>query len=179
MAGPSTSSPPLGTPVCAAGAAGFATDITGKPGGSGFGNVVRADHGRSSTIYAHLAGVAIDHAGEWVDETTVLGMVGSTGLSSTPHVHYERVALPNGATSVGQEESVDPGPLFACRAGFLVAFPEVAGLDSWKGLAWGSLTVANDGPDCLGPAEAAPAAPVPAARPWSSVIAPRCGSSAT
>ncbi|HRW38727.1 MAG: M23 family metallopeptidase [Acidimicrobiales bacterium] len=163
---------PTGTPVYAADA-GFATDITGKPGGSGFGNVVRVDHGfGSSTLYAHLAGVAIDPAGEWVDETTVLGMVGSTGSSSTPHLHYERVALPNGATSVGQEESVDPGPLFACRAGFLVAFPEVAGLDSWKGLAWGSLTVANDGPDCLGPAEAAPAAPVPAARPWSSVIAP-------
>lgn len=153
-----------GTPVHAAGA-GFATNITGKPGGSGFGNVVRVDHGFGvSTVYAHLAGVAIGPEGEWVDETTVLGMVGSTGSSSAPHLHYERFALPSGATSVGQEASVDPGPLFACRAGFLVAFPNVAGYESWQGLPWGSFTVASDGPGCVeeaggsGPTAGAPPA---------------------
>ncbi len=178
-----------GTPVYAAGA-GFATNITGQPGGSGFGNVVRVDHGFGiSTVYAHLAGVAVDPAGEWVDETTVLGMVGSTGSSSTPHLHYERFALPSGATSVGQEASVDPGPLFACRAGFLVSFPQVAGFDSWQGLAWGSLTVASDGPACAEPTpEPAPAPDASASSsedapagadaddeapgPWATLIAP-------
>ena len=87
----------------------------------------------------------------------------ATGSSSTPHLHYERVALPNGATSVGQEESVDPGPLFACRAGFLVSFPQVAGHDSWQGLAWGEITAASEGSGCVDEPEAGA---------WSSVIAP-------
>lgn len=146
-----------GTPVYAAGA-GFATDITGQPGGSGFGNAVRVDHGFGiSTIYGHLAGVAVPPEGEWVDETTPLGMVGSTGSSSTPHLHFEKVALPDGATRVGQEQSVDPGPLFACRAGFLVSYPQVAGRDTWKGVPWGAFTVASDGSGCRrAPASKAP-----------------------
>jgi hypothetical protein len=161
-----------GTPVHAAGA-GFATDITGKPGGSGFGTVVRVDHGYGiSTVYAHLDASRIPAEGVWVDETTQLGTVGSTGSSSTPHLHYERFALPPGATSVGQEESVDPGPLFACRAGFLVAYPEVAGFDSWQGLPWGSFTVANDGPDCLDDPATAEDAATGEPGPWSSIIAP-------
>lgn len=145
-----------GTPVYSAGA-GFATNITAKPGGSGFGNVVRVDHGYGiSTVYAHLARTLVASEGEWVDEKTQIGTVGSTGSSSTPHLHFERFALPNAEAGIGGAESVDPGPLYACRGDFLVSFPEAGGFDSWKGLPWGSLTVASDGPACL---DAVPTAP--------------------
>ena len=50
---------------------------------------------------------------------------------------------------LGNQESIDPGPLFACRGDLLVSFPQVAGINSWKNLPWGSLTVASDGHDCV------------------------------
>ena len=96
--------------------------------------------------------------------TVCMGMAASMGsLLLRAGEPGQRVALPNGATSVGQEESVDPGPLFACRAGFLVSFPQVAGHDSWQGLAWGEITAASEGSGCVDEPEAGA---------WSSVIAP-------
>ena len=137
-----------GTSVYAAGA-GFATNLTGKPGGSGFGNVVKVDHGFGiTTLYAHLASVAIPAEGAWVDETTLLGTVGSTGSSSTPHLHFERRALPYGVTDPFGDVAADPGPLYACRMGMLVTYPQVAGHDTWEGTAWGAFSVASQGPDC-------------------------------
>ena len=134
--------------------AGFATDLTGQPGGSGFGNVVAIDHGLgATTIYAHLSEVAIPPEGAWVDETTVLGAVGSTGSSSTPHLHFERLQG-EFASEVYDRASVDPGPLLACRGELLVSFPEVAGRTTWEGLPWGAMTVASDGQDCAGSASA-------------------------
>jgi hypothetical protein len=136
-----------GTPVHAAGA-GFATDLTGKPGGSGFGKVVSIDHGFGiTTVYAHLDSVAIGPEGAWVDQTTLLGTVGQTGSASAPHLHYEVFSNPGGSNS-NDPVAIDPGPLAACRGDLLVTFPQVAGIDSWAGLPWGSLTVASDGSDC-------------------------------
>jgi hypothetical protein len=177
-----------GTPVYAAGA-GFATNLTGKSGGSGFGNVISIDHGFGiTTLYGHLSEASIPPEGKWVDETTLLGKVGQTGSASAPHLHFEEFAGPGGSNSTNPV-SIDPGPLFACRGDLLVAFPQVAGFDSWAGLAWGSLTVASDGHDCAArastDASAAPtdertgsdtAAAVDAdASPWSDVIAPVLG----
>ncbi|WP_421118412.1 M23 family metallopeptidase [Aquihabitans daechungensis] len=177
-----------GTPVFAAGA-GFATDISGKPGGSGFGNVVSIDHGFGvTTLYAHLSEAFIPPEGRWVDETTLLGKVGQTGSASAPHLHFEEFGNPGGNNS-NNPMSIDPGPLYACRGDLLVAFPQVAGFDSWAGLSWGSFTVASDGHDCAtdaaaaktdatagaDPAEAGPvdtAADPDADQPWSDVIAP-------
>jgi len=137
-----------GTPVYAAGA-GFATDLTGKPGGSGFGNVISIDHGFGiTTLYAHLSEAFVPPEGRWVDETTLLGKVGQTGSASTPHLHFEEFDNPGGSNS-RTRSSIDPGPLFACRGDLLVSFPEVAGFDSWAGLPWGSLTVASDGDACV------------------------------
>ncbi|MFN8017124.1 MAG: M23 family metallopeptidase [Acidimicrobiales bacterium] len=175
-----------GTPVYAAGA-GFATNLTGKPGGSGFGNVVRIDHGFGvSTVYAHLTTAMVPAQGEWVDQDTQIGTVGSTGSASAPHLHFERFAVPSAEQSGYYDQtSVDPGPLWACRGSFLVSFPQVAGFDSWKGLPWGSLTVASDGSACARPAALlAPAevdAPGSAAAdatdagdgPSTTVVAPR------
>jgi hypothetical protein len=145
-----------GTPVYAAGA-GFATNLTGRPGGSGFGNVISIDHGFGiTTLYAHLSEAYVPTEGMWVDETTLLGKVGQTGSASAPHLHFEEFGNPGGSNSTSPQ-SIDPGPLFACRGDLLVSFPQAAGFTSWAGLAWGSLTVASDGNACAndpGPADA-------------------------
>lgn len=136
-----------GTPVYAAGA-GFATNLTGKSGGSGFGNVVSIDHGFGiTTLYAHLSEAFVPAEGMWVDENTLLGKVGQTGSASAPHLHFEEFGNPGGSNS-NDPRSIDPGPLFACRGDLLVSFPQIAGFDSWAGLPWGSLTVASDGDGC-------------------------------
>ena len=184
-----------GTPVYAAGA-GFATNLTGKPGGSGFGNVISIDHGFGvTTLYAHLSEAFIPPEGQWVDETTLLGKVGQTGSASAPHLHFEEFGNPGGSNST-DPRSIDPGPLYACRGDLLVSFPQVAGFASWGGLPWGSLTVASDGHDCAidAPAPASdattttttaadddeaaaeePDASPPEDGPWSDVIAPILG----
>ncbi|MBW3568731.1 M23 family metallopeptidase [Candidatus Parcubacteria bacterium] len=55
----------------------------------GLGNHVVIDHGSGVTsVYAHLASISV-HAGETVDKNTTLGLVGSTGVSTGPHVHFE------------------------------------------------------------------------------------------
>jgi hypothetical protein len=179
-----------GTPVYAAGA-GFATNLTGKSGGSGFGNVISIDHGFGiTTLYGHLSEAFIPPEGQWVDETTLLGKVGQTGSASAPHLHFEEFAGPGGSNSTNPV-SIDPGPLYACRGDLLVAFPQVAGFDTWAGLAWGSLTVASDGHDCAIASAASTDAPAASteeragsdtvaeadadAGPWSDVIAPVLG----
>jgi murein DD-endopeptidase MepM/ murein hydrolase activator NlpD len=130
-----------GTPAYAAGR-GFATDLTGRSGGSGFGNVVQVDHGQGVvTIYGHLSKVLVPAGGAWVDEDTVIGLVGSTGSSSTPHLHFEK-------RNLIYDVSVDPGPLQACRMGVLVRYPDAAGPRTWEGLSWGQITAASDGTDC-------------------------------
>lgn len=144
-----------GTPAYAAGR-GFATNGTGKGGSSGYGNVVRIDHGNGiESIYAHLSQVLIPADGAWVDENTVVGLVGSTGVSSAPHLHFEvRKPPAPGATAV----AVDPGPLKACVLATEVQYPAIRGYASWDGLAWGSFTVFSDGTYCP-PGSLAAAAP--------------------
>lgn len=141
-----------GTPVYPA-RSGFATDVTGQRGGGGFGNVVQVDHGGgSTTIYAHLERSLVPAEGRWVDEDDQIGTVGSTGSSSTPHLHFERFQQdPDQPTGTGPRTSVDPGPLFACRGDWLISYPEVAGHGSWAGQPWGSFTVGSDGPRCALP----------------------------
>jgi murein DD-endopeptidase MepM/ murein hydrolase activator NlpD len=58
---------------------------------SGYGNLVIIDHGHGiSTRYAHLARFASDiHVGTHLDEGETLGFVGSTGLATGPHLHFE------------------------------------------------------------------------------------------
>jgi murein DD-endopeptidase MepM/ murein hydrolase activator NlpD len=55
----------------------------------GYGNVVIVDNGDGfSTRYAHLSRVLV-RPGQHVTGQTVLGMVGDTGRSTGPHLHYE------------------------------------------------------------------------------------------
>ena len=57
----------------------------------GYGNVVIISHGSTySTLYAHLSGFSRGIAkGSKVKQGQTIGRVGSTGLASGPHLHYE------------------------------------------------------------------------------------------
>lgn len=53
------------------------------------GNAVLVDHGRGVfSIYNHLSAMAVK-PGDHVEKGQVLGYVGSTGLSTGPHLHWE------------------------------------------------------------------------------------------
>ena len=137
-----------GTPVYAAGK-GFAVNATGQGGSSGYGNVVKIDHGMGVTsLYAHLSKVEVPAQGMWVDQATEIGKVGSTGSSSANHLHYEKQVA-------GAASPVDPGPLKACAFGVEVSYPAIRGYKSWYGIAWGAFTLFSDGTDCPTPAERA------------------------
>jgi len=55
----------------------------------GYGNVIFLDHGFGFvTVYAHLSRISV-RVGQTVDKGQVIGLVGSTGRSTGPHLHYE------------------------------------------------------------------------------------------
>ncbi len=55
----------------------------------GYGTAVEIDHGLGfTTLYAHLSQVMVSR-GDWVRPGTVVGLGGSSGRSTGPHLHYE------------------------------------------------------------------------------------------
>ena len=55
----------------------------------GYGNHIVIDHGYGyKTLYGHMSKMAVS-AGQLVKRGQLIGYVGSTGLSTAPHVHYE------------------------------------------------------------------------------------------
>lgn len=55
----------------------------------GYGNNVLVQHGPNyQTLYAHLSKIDV-HEGDLVDQDTVIGLSGSTGNSTGPHLHIE------------------------------------------------------------------------------------------
>ncbi|WP_028918435.1 peptidoglycan DD-metalloendopeptidase family protein [Pseudoxanthomonas sp. J35] len=75
-----------GTPIMAAGDA--KVQFVGQQ--RGYGNVVILDHGRGhTTLYAHMSRFGKVRKGQQVGQGTVIGYVGSTGLATGPHLHYE------------------------------------------------------------------------------------------
>jgi murein DD-endopeptidase MepM/ murein hydrolase activator NlpD len=74
-----------GTPIhaCRAGT----VVIAGGQGG--YGNTTVIDHGGSmATLYAHQSSLAA-REGAHVEAGEVIGYVGSTGMSTGPHLHFE------------------------------------------------------------------------------------------
>jgi murein DD-endopeptidase MepM/ murein hydrolase activator NlpD len=87
-----------GTPVAAAGV-GKVTFAGWNDGG--YGNLVKVRHRLGfSTWYAHLATIAVAR-GQAVSGGALVGTVGSTGLTTAPHLHFE---------SRLRREPVDPAP---------------------------------------------------------------------
>lgn len=76
---------PSGTPILAADS-GVAYPAS-NPGG--YGNYVLIDHGDGrSTLYGHMTSYCVSY-GQSVKQGDVIGYVGSTGLSTGPHLHFE------------------------------------------------------------------------------------------
>ncbi|GAB6196947.1 M23 family metallopeptidase [Lysobacter xanthus] len=75
-----------GTPIMAAGDARVA--FVGWKGG--YGRVVVLDHGRGySTLYGHMSAFGKAKPGQRIAQGTVIGYVGTSGMSTGPHLHYE------------------------------------------------------------------------------------------
>ena len=79
---------PYGTPVRAT-ADGIVTRVGRED--DGYGNVIDLRHANGiRTRYGHLSAFALGlHPGERVEQGETIGYVGSTGLSTGPHLHYE------------------------------------------------------------------------------------------
>ncbi len=78
---------PRGTPIKATGDG--KVILAGRKGG--YGNTVIIQHGqRYRTLYAHMNGFAKGvRNGSQVKQGQIIGYVGTTGLSTGPHLHYE------------------------------------------------------------------------------------------
>jgi murein DD-endopeptidase MepM/ murein hydrolase activator NlpD len=78
-------SAPMGAPIVAP-AGGVVRLVTWE---TGYGNVLEIDHGDGIvTKYAHCSKIVV-RAGQKVKRGQIIANVGSTGLSTGPHVHYE------------------------------------------------------------------------------------------
>ena len=77
---------PSGTPILAADSG---TVVTNTYNAGGYGNYVIINHGNGyATLYGHMTSSAVS-LGQTVAKGQVIGYVGSTGLSTGPHLHFE------------------------------------------------------------------------------------------
>ncbi|MBN9073329.1 MAG: M23 family metallopeptidase [Rhizobiales bacterium] len=97
---------PAGTPVAAA----FDGQIVFQGDGHGYGNVVRIAHsGGRETRYAHLQRFAIaDGTGKTVKAGDIIGYIGTTGLSTGPHLHFELYVNGEAVDPLGNVTTIVP-----------------------------------------------------------------------
>jgi murein DD-endopeptidase MepM/ murein hydrolase activator NlpD len=76
----------VGTPIYATGD-GVVSEAEYNSGG--FGNKIMINHGYSyETVYAHLSRIKVKE-GQHVKRGEIIGLMGNTGKSTAPHLHYE------------------------------------------------------------------------------------------
>lgn len=75
---------PNGTPVVSAGSG----TVIASRFMSGYGNCIMIDHGGKVTVYAHLSSRAVS-PGQSISAGETIGYVGSTGMSTGAHLHFE------------------------------------------------------------------------------------------
>ena len=94
---------PQGTPVVAA----LSGRVVSSGLAGGYGIAIELEHSapRRRTLYGHLSELYVK-AGQTVLQGEVIGRVGSTGLSTGPHLHFELRQPSNGGW-----QAVDPGTL--------------------------------------------------------------------
>lgn len=79
-------SAPLGTEIYAAG---DGVVVSASRSSYGYGNKITIDHGYGyKTVYAHMHKFKV-RKGQKVSRGQVIGTVGNSGLSTSPHLHYE------------------------------------------------------------------------------------------
>ncbi|PSB17773.1 hypothetical protein C7B65_17790 [Phormidesmis priestleyi ULC007] len=78
--------------------------VADRMGGYGIAVVLQHAKGKQDTLYAHMSQMFV-RPGEQVKPGTIIGRVGSTGLSTGPHLHYE-TRQQKGSSWV----TTDPGP---------------------------------------------------------------------
>ncbi len=106
---------PSGTPIMASGSG----TVTRARWCGGGGNCVKIKHNSTyETIYAHMKSFAKGiKEGKKVKQGQIIGYVGSTGMSTGPHLHYEvivngkkvnsqKLKLPSGKVLKGEERKV-------------------------------------------------------------------------
>jgi len=77
---------PAGTPIKAAGDG----KITFRGRKGGYGNAIIIQHGGNiTTLYGHMSRFSKARTGSRVRQGDIIGYVGSTGLATGPHLHYE------------------------------------------------------------------------------------------
>ncbi|MBN3962645.1 M23 family metallopeptidase [Nostoc sp. NMS8] len=76
---------PTGTPVLAAAAG--QVETANWMGGYGL-TVILNHKSAEQTLYGHMSEILVK-PGQWVQPGTVIGLVGSTGASTGPHLHFE------------------------------------------------------------------------------------------
>ena len=103
---------PMGTPIMASGTG----TVTRAKWCGGGGNCIKIKHNSTyDTIYAHLKSFAKGiKVGKKIRQGQIIGFVGSTGMSTGPHLHYEviinrqkvnsqKLQLPSGKVLKGDE----------------------------------------------------------------------------
>lgn len=108
---------PTGTPILAAAKG----QVETANWVSGYGLTVIINHASAQqTLYGHMSEILVQ-PGQWVEPGTVLGLVGNTGNSTGPHLHFEvRHLTQNGWVAV------DPGVQLAGGISQLIQSQRIA-----------------------------------------------------
>jgi murein DD-endopeptidase MepM/ murein hydrolase activator NlpD len=95
---------PMGAPVVATGSG----TVVSAGWKGGYGKTIVIEHnGVQQTLYGHLSEISVQ-SGQTIAQGTVIGLVGSTGNSTGPHLHFEtRTSNSDGWVAVDPIEEVN------------------------------------------------------------------------